>query len=182
MYQFVRPSALSMDMIFTVGLFIFCTRKMYQGKGNARYKLAMHLETQLYYLQKYQFSTYYISSHCTMYYSFYTLRLFCVDILAQAFLHHISFAIDLRLVAMANFYSCAYFGQSIHFLFPTLSCTAKAPAAQTSFLRRVPRSLRGDECYKPGINLNIIQLNSFSDSPCNYFALLVSNSQNPQFS
>ena len=35
------------------------------------------------------------------------------------------------------------------------------------------------ECYKPGINLNIIQFNSFRDRPCNYLALFASNSQNP---
>ena len=79
-------------------------------------------------------------------------------------------AIDLRLVAMANSYSCAYFAQSIHFLFSYSFLYREGSSSLGPFLRRVPRSLRGDECYKSAVDLNIMQLNSFGDSPYNYLA------------
>ena len=145
MYKLFRPSALSMDMIFTFVLFIFCTRKMYQSKElNARFKLAMHLETLV--------STYYTSSHCTLYYSFRTLRRFCVDILAQAFLasylarHRPSPSGDGYLLLLCLLRVEHSFSFSYSFLY------REGSSSLDPVLEKVPRSLRGDVLWTCQLN------------------------------
>ena len=117
MYQLFRPSALSMDVIYTVGLFIFCRRKMYQGKVECKTYVAEAFRyPSTHYLQKYQLFKYYTSSHRTMCYSFYTLRRSM-----QRYWRRLSCIISGSPSTFAQWrwlpYSYAYFAQSIHNLF-----------------------------------------------------------------
>ena len=166
MYQLFRPSALSMEMIFTVGLFIFCTSKMYQGKVECKtqvgdsfryYSNALSLDVLVFQVL-YFIAPYYVL--IILYPTPILCRCIGVGFLA-------SYLVRRRPSPSGDGYTTLVptSRRSFIIFFHLLFLYREGSSSLDFLLGKVPRSLRGDECYKPTNYMNIPQLNFFRDSP-----------------
>ena len=144
-----------MDMIFTVGLFIFYTRRCTRVRLNARHKLAMHLDTiQTHSLEVLVFQVLYFIAQYNVLLILYPTPILCRYI-GVGFLA--SYLVRRRPSPSGDGYTTLVptSRRSFIIFFHLLFLYCEGSSSLGSILEKVPRSLRGDECYKPANYMNI---------------------------